>query len=384
MLANDVAPRWVRKLADRARPALTPCCDGHDGAPGLSLAERIAYARALFALTGMRRATAPIVVLAGHAGHATNNPYAAALDCGACGGHGGGDNARVMAAILNDPEVRTELAKDGEPLPEDTVFVAAEHCTTTDTVTLFGTGALPLSHWERLNEVEAALARAGAANAARRAAALGRTPDDLAVGAAHWGEVRAEWGLAGNAAFIVGPRTLTRDIDLEGRAFLHSYDWRTDPEGEALETILTAPMVVAQWINCQYLFSTMDPERYGAGDKPLHNPVGRLGVLRGNEGDLCVGLPLQSLFDDEGRPAHIPQRLLTVVQAPMNRVEAVVERQAVLRRLFGNGWVQLVVIDPATGRAHRWKTDQELDTGEQPAPAGPGVAPEVEHTEELA
>jgi len=41
--------------------------------------------------------------------------------------------------------------------------------------------------------------------------------------------------LAGNAGFVIGPRELTEDRDLGGRFFLHSYGWRTDPDGEALE-----------------------------------------------------------------------------------------------------------------------------------------------------
>ena len=113
-------------------------------------------------------------------------------------------------------------------------------------------------------------------------------------------------------------------------------------------------MVVAQWINCQYLFSTIDNARYGAGNKTVHNAVGRLGVLRGNGGDLCVGLPMQALFDDKGIPAHIPQRLLTVVNAPLDVVNRVVAGQNILRRLFGNDWVRLLVIDPLTGTATLW------------------------------
>lgn len=364
MLTKTLLPSAAKRLARRwsgDAAALAPALGADDqGCGGLSLAEQTAYARALFALTGMPRAAARLVVLAGHRGQAVNNPYGSALDCGACAGNGGGPNARALAGILNAPAVRGALAADGEAIAPDCWFIAAEHDTTTDEVTLFDLQLAPPSHRAALDRLRADLARAGQVNRARRATALGRAAADLAVGAAHWGEVRPEWGLAGNAAFIVGPRALTRDVDLGGRAFLHSYDWRIDADGEALATILTAPMVVAQWINCQYLFSTLDNRRYGAGDKIVHNAVGRIGVLRGNGGDLCVGLPMQSLFEDEGAPAHVPQRLLTIVHAPFDRVAAVIEGQAVLRRLFGNGWVQLVTIDPQTGAASRWRTDAEL------------------------
>ena len=367
MLARTFAPRLASRMAAAITPSADPVTVPDLG--GFTLSEKLGYGALLFRLTGLRAETAArLVVLAGHAGGAVNNPYAAALDCGACGGHPGGFNARVLAAMLNDPHVRGGLAAQGLALPETTRFMAAEHNTTTDAVTLFDRDALPASHRADLAALEAALARAGAANRERRAAQLGRSADDLLTGAVHWGEVRPEWGLAGNAAFVVGPRWLTADADLGGRAFLHSYDWRSDPEGQILAMILTAPMVVAQWINCQYLFSTIDNDRYGAGDKTTQNAIGRIGVVQGNGGDLCVGLPRQSLFADHGAavsgpagtPWHIPQRLLTVVHAPFDRVEAVIAANPVLMRLFGNAWVHLVVIDPASGKALRRASDAEM------------------------
>jgi len=357
MLGDTLAPAAMRRLRRRwqghAHDA-APSIDRHGDCAGLDRAARIAYARALFALTGLDRSI-PLVVLVGHAGEAANNPYAASLDCGACAGHGGAPNARAMAMILNDPEVRAELR-----LPDGGHALAAEHNTTTDEIVLFGAGEAPSACAAQIAKLIDDLARAGAVVRAERSARLARAADDLPRGAAHWGEVRPEWGLTGNAAFIVASRARTRGIDLEGRAFLHSYDWESDPEGEALATILTAPMVVAQWINCQYLFSTIDNDRYGAGDKTIHNPIGRIGVVRGNGGDLAVGLPRQSLFDDDGKPAHVPQRLLTIVEAPLDRVAAVVDAHPVLQRLFGNGWVQLVAIDPASGAMRRWRADAEL------------------------
>jgi uncharacterized protein len=358
-VVKTMFPRLARRMAARDRNALAPVIDHHGCASGLPLQARIDAARALFAATGMARRTARLVLLAGHGGEATNNPYASALDCGACGGHAGGVNARAMAAVLNDAEVRAMLAQDGEALPVDTVFIAGEHNTTTDTVTIFDAESVPVSHRNELELLKADLASASDENRRWRALDLGWTGKGAFDAAAHWGEVRPEWGLARNAAFIVGPRSLTRDIDLEGRAFLHSYDWRTDADSSALTLILTAPMVVAQWINCQYLFSTLDNERWGAGDKTTHNVMGGIGVVQGNGGDLRVGLPRQSLFRDDGSPHHVPQRLLTVVYAPLSKVEAVIAAQPILQRLFGKSWVHLVVIDPASGRAKRWRPDSE-------------------------
>ena len=364
MAGRTLGPRLLGRLARAVTPdraaALAPardCCPTDQARPAFSREEQVGYAAALFRLTGMSAMTARLVALVGHGGSAVNNPYAAALDCGACGGHKGGANARLLAAMLNDPVVREGLAAQGLALPADTVFIAAEHDTTTDEVTLFDRDRVPASHAADLAALADSLARAGAANRARRAHLLGRTPPDLLTGAVHWGEVRPEWGLAGNAAFVVGPRGWTRELDLAGRAFLHSYDWRADPDGTALTTILTAPMVVAQWISCQYLFSTLDNQRYGSGDKVTQNVLGGIGVIQGNGGDLRIGLPRQSLFTDAGAPYHVPQRLLTVVLAPLARVEAVITANDILGRLFGNGWVQLVVIDPETGRTRCWRPD---------------------------
>lgn len=378
MAARTLAPRLVSRLGTALQPdraqALRPAVAANDP-NGFSLADKLGYALTLFRLTGLTTPTARLLVLVGHAGCATNNPYAAALDCGACGGHAGGPNARMLADMLNEPAVRDGLRAHGFHLPPESWAIAAEHNTTTDSFTLFDRWLVPPTHEADLADLEAALARAGKVNRARRAALLGRSADDLCVGAVHWAEVRPEWGLAGNAGFIIGPRRLTQAIDLEGRAFLHSYDWQADTDGSALTAILTAPMVVAQWINGQYLFSTLDNDRYGSGDKVTQNVVGGIGVVQGNGGDLRPGLPRQSLFTDDGTPFHIPQRLLTVVYAPLARVEAVVESHAILARLFGKGWVQLVVIDPLTGRALRWRRDEDDDReGKMPFDCMVGMA----------
>jgi uncharacterized protein YbcC (UPF0753/DUF2309 family) len=150
--------------------------------------------------------------------------------------------------------------------------------------------------------------------------------------------VYPEWGLAGNAAFIVAPRSVTRGIDLQRRTFLHSYEADVDTDASALETILTAPLVVAQWINCQYYFSTVAPRVFGAGSKTIHNVVGTAGVIAGHNGDLQLGLPWQSVSDGQ-RLLHEPQRLLAVVQAPLERIDMIVDRNPILQRLFGNDWI---------------------------------------------
>jgi hypothetical protein len=323
---------------------------------GLSLDERVEYAATAFELMGWEE-FARVVVFAGHASRSTNNPFAASLDCGACAGNPGGPSARVLAAICNDEAVRDALRDRGIEIPADTVFVAGEHDTTTDEVRLYA-GDVPESHRNDVEQLRADLETARAGAAAERAAGFGVASADGATSvreakrrAADWAETRPEWGLAGNAAFVVGPRELTADLNLDGRSFLHSYDWTTDPDGDALEAILTGPMVVTQWINSQYYFATVDNGVYGSGSKVTQNPVGNVGVYQGNGGDLATGLPLQSVAVADDVPYHQPLRLTTLLHAPVERVTELLGRHDHLTDLLDNGWLSVTVVDPE--RDHR-------------------------------
>jgi len=330
-------------------PTLDRDPDGDGDLPlGLTLDEKVEYAATAFDLMGWEQ-FARLVVFTGHASQTANNPFDSSLDCGACAGNPGGPSARVLASICNDPEVRAELAERGHEIPADTHFLAAEHNTTTDAVTLFDDG-VPESHSEDLERLRADLATAQREAATERLDSMGVETEDpvetVRARANDWAETRPEWGLAGNAAFVVGPRELTADLDLDGRAFLHSYDPATDPDGEALEAIMAGPMVVTQWINSQYYFATVDTSVYGSGSKVTQNPVGNVGVYQGNGGDLLTGLPLQSVAAAADEPYHQPIRLSTVIHAPLDRVTDVLADHDELATLLDNGWLSLTVVDP--------------------------------------
>ena len=380
LAARTLLPGRVHDLleaADERRPDVHEFCEPsvdydpesvHELPEGLTLEEKVDYAASAFELMGWE-AFARVVVFVGHASQTANNPFDASLDCGACAGNPGGPNARVLAAICNDEAVRAALRERGIDVPEDTVFLAGEHDTTTDEVTLYD-GDVPESHAadvERLRD-DFETARAGAA--AERAGDMGA--EDAGVReterrAADWAETRPEWGLAGNAGFVIGPRALTDDLDLDGRAFLHSYDPATDPDGDALAAIVAGPMVVTQWINAQYYFATVDNAAYGSGSKVTQNPVGNVGVYQGNGGDLQTGLPAQSLVGADGEPYHRPLRLSVVIYAPLERVTEVLAEAAVTGLLDG-GWLSLTVVDPEQdGRAFDYEGDLEWSAWSSPS-----------------
>ena len=326
---------------------------------GFDREQRLMQAERVLRAMSMTSDFARLVMLAGHGSATVNNPHASGLDCGACGGHTGEANARVAAAILNDREVREGLRPRGIEIPDDTWVLAALHNTTTDEVKLFDAQKTPASHRQEVARLEKQLERAASLARRERAPALKVPRDALADSviksrARDWSQVRPEWGLAGNAAFIAAPRDRTRAIDLGGRAFLHEYDWRQDAGFGVLELIMTAPLVVASWINLQYYGSTVNNRVFGAGNKTLHNVVGAIGVLEGNAGDLKVGLPWQSVHDGE-RFVHEPLRLNAFIAAPIDALNDVIAKHQTVRELVDNNWIHLFAIADDGAVSHRYR-----------------------------
>jgi len=358
----------------RLRGAVGP--DVHAaGADAVPLERRIDLATGMLRNLGLVEKFARIVVICGHASEMVNNPYQAGYDCGACGGHSGEPNARVAAALLNDPAVRQGLAERGISIPADTWFVPAVHVTTTDEIQFLDTEGLRATHTEAFRHVKRWVATAGAATRLERSRRLGadatKLPATDSAGRARaaavteasvlrrsrdWSEVRPEWGLAGNAAFIIAPRSRTIGLDLGGRTFMHSYEQDRDPEGAVLELIMTAPMIVTSWINLQYYASAVDNRSFGSGNKQIHNVTGQLGVLLGNGGDLMTGLPWQGVSD--GRQLmHEPLRLAVVIEAGRPAVTRVIEKHRMVADLLENGWLTVLVREGDD--FYRWSADGE-------------------------
>lgn len=347
--------RWQEKFNRTAVPpvATKMTADKCVEDLGLTKEEQNASIETALRTMGLVENFARLVVVAGHTSLSDNNPYEAALNCGACGGNSGEPNARLFAAIANKPEVREHLAKNGIVIPEDTHFIGGVHNTTTDGLDFYDLEDLPETHLEDIETLKRDLQKTAIQNNYDRCVQLPWGGKDLSKTASvaeicrrsgDWSETRPEWGLSGNASFIIGRRALTSDHNLKGRAFLNSHDYKLDPTGALLEGILMGPMVVGQWINAEHYFSATDPEVYGSGSKVYHNVVGRVGIMSGPQSDLRTGLAWQSVANGD-ITYHEPLRLSVVIEAPQERILEIVNRQPVLKQLCDNEWIHLFSID---------------------------------------
>ena len=324
---------------------------------GIPVDQRISMAKTALSAMSLTDNFAKYVLIVGHGSTSVNNPYATGLDCGACGGHSGESNARVAAAVLNDTVVRSSLVKEGIEIPENTVFLACLHDTTTDEISIFNEEDVPTSKLEELIDLKKSLNMAGHASRTERALRMTTNGDvDIALKARSkdWSQIRPEWGLAGCSAFVVAPRERTKNIDFGGRSFLHSYDWEKDQGFSILELIMTAPMVVTSWISLQYYASTVDNKNFGSGNKTLHNVTAGVGVFEGYSGDLRVGLPMQSVHDGDNYQ-HEPLRLNVIIEAPIEAMNAILEKHQSVRDLCDNGWLYLLAMDDQGKVSHRYE-----------------------------
>jgi len=345
---------------------------------GFTLEEQATFIENGLRTMGLTQNLGRFVVLCGHGGNADNNPYFAALHCGACGGRPGDPNARTFAAMGNKPEVRAELATRGLTIPGDTWFLAGKHDTNTDRVELYDVEDVPESHRDDLRALRRGFEEGGKQQALDRCARIPGAPHGMTAAQAYahvdarsfdWASPRPEWGLAGNAGFIIGRRTLTKGLDLKGRIFLNSYDPVPDPEGAILEKIMTAPLVVGEWINMEHYFSATDPWSYGSGSKVIHNVVSGVGLMLGAQSDLATGLPLQTV-NNGAIHHHEPMRLLAIIEAKPAVIGAIVARHDVLQQYFHNEWVNLVALDPETFEFHRYRPDATWETVAVPSADG--------------
>lgn len=326
---------------------------------GIPLDQQIQMAKNALKAMSLTDDFGKFVLIVGHGSSTVNNPHATGYDCGACGGHTGEANAKVAAAVLNNREVRTGLLQENIFIPVQTIFLACLHDTTTDEVTIFNEQQVPSDRAQELEELKNSLKNAGKASRTERALRMSSQKNSsvekmILAKSKDWSETRPEWGLAGCSTFVVANREKTRNLDLEGKSFLHSYDWKKDQGFSILELIMTAPMVVTSWINLQYYGSTVDNKHHGSGNKTLHNVTSGLGVIEGFSGDLRVGLPLQAVHDGENYQ-HEPNRLQVIIHAPLEAINEVLEKHPSVKNLCDNEWIFLMAMDEEGNISNRYK-----------------------------
>lgn len=309
----------------------------------LTTQDLASLAKAVLNGIGLNKPYAPTVLIVGHGSLSSNNPHASGLDCGACGGQSGEVNASVLCYLLNRKDIRDALHDDGVHIPDTTRFVPCLHNTVTDEMIVLPAGKEKTdAQWQTwLKAATSDCQQQRATNDTQLFNGEKNMQKALSNRSQDWAELRPEWGLANNAAFIVAPRSLTRGVDFEGRSFLHDYTWQNDNNFESLEQIMTAPMIVTNWINLQYYASVTDNQHYGSGNKMLHNVVGgNFGVFEGNGGDLRIGLPEQSLHDGS-KWRHTPIRLNVYINAPRNEINAIIQKHVMIKDLILNDWLFL-------------------------------------------
>jgi hypothetical protein len=318
---------------------------------GFTVEEMANRVEGLLSSIGLVKDFASMVYVVGHGSSSVNNPHFAAYDCGACSGRPGSVNARVICHMANHKQVRNILTSRGIEIPDTTQFVGALHDTTRDEILFFDEASLSDENKLKHTRHEQLFVVALDHNAKERSRRFEIINSSLSPDAVHEKvrlrsvslfEPRPELNHATNALCIVGDRSLTRGVFLDRRSFLNSYDYRIDPQGKYLFSILKAAAPVCGGINLEYYFSRVDNQKLGAGTKLPHNVMGLFGVANGIDGDLRPGLPSQMI------EVHDPVRLLIVVQHYPEVVKETIQRNAETYEWFINNWVNLAVIHPDT------------------------------------
>lgn len=318
---------------------------------GFTVAEMTTRVESLLRGIGLTKNFAPIVYVIAHGSSSANNPHHGAHDCGACSGRPGSVNARVFAFMANHPRVREKLSAAGLVIPPETQFIGGLHDTASDQIAFFDEDILAGENREKHKKNVRAFDNALNLNAkerSRRFASINtkmplrKIREAIRRRSVSLFEPRPELGHGTNTLCIVGPRSLTKGLFLDRRAFMNSYDYRTDPDGKLLLGIMKPLGPVCGGINLEYYFSRVDNHKLGAGTKLPHNVMGLIGVANSSDGDLRPGLPVQMI------EVHDPVRLLVIVKHYPDIVLKTIQSAPDMYEWFINEWVWLTAIHPDT------------------------------------
>jgi uncharacterized protein YbcC (UPF0753/DUF2309 family) len=316
---------------------------------GYTIDEMVTRAENFLRGIGLIKNFSPIVYIVAHGSSSANNPHHGAHDCGACSGRPGATNARVQAFILNHPKIREILAAKGIHIPSTTQFVGSMHDTAADVIGYYDEHTLSEENVQRhlLNkqDFETALnlnakersRRFASINTKQRLEQVRKAIHDRSVSLF---EPRPELGHGTNTLAIIGRRKTTKGLFLDRRAFLNSYDFSTDPEGNILTAVMRPIGLVCGGINLEYYFSRVDNIKMGAGTKLPHNVMGLFGVANSSDGDLRPGLPWQMI------EVHDPVRLLVIVEHRPEIVLKAIQSSEEVFEWYKNEWVHIVALHP--------------------------------------
>jgi uncharacterized protein YbcC (UPF0753/DUF2309 family) len=316
---------------------------------GYTLDEMCARAEGFLRGIGLITHFAPIIYVMAHGSSSANNPHHGAHDCGACSGRPGATNARVMAYILNHKEVREVLASKNIIIPGQIQFIGSMHDTAADVIGYYDETILneknAVQHVANKQNFETAL-NLNAKERSRRFASINTKQELTKVRKAIHDrsvslfEPRPELGHGTNTLAIIGRRQTTKGLFLDRRAFLNSYDYTTDPEGNVLTNVMKPIGLVCGGINLEYYFSRVDNIKMGAGTKLPHNVMGLFGVANSSDGDLRPGLPWQMI------EVHDPVRLLVIVEHKPAIVLKAIQSSPEVFEWYKNEWVHIIALHP--------------------------------------
>lgn len=327
---------------------------------GFTIEEMTDRIEGLLKSIGLVKNFSPIVYIVGHGATSVNNTHYAGYDCGACCGRPSSVNAKVAKIAANHPKVRELLKLKGISIPEATQFIPALHDTTRDEIVFYDEDILSPENKRLHHQNEIVFTKALANNAKERSRRFDTIDSTLSLNKVHEKvkrrslslfEPRPELNHATNAICIVGRRGLSKQLFLDRRSFLNSYDFEVDPSGDYLSIILGAVAPVAGGINLEYYFSRVDNQKLGAGSKLPHNVMGLIGVANGIDGDLRPGLPSQMI------EVHDPLRILVIAEHFPEKVTYAITKNPSTYEWFKNDWVKLIAIHPQTKEVFEFKNE---------------------------